>query len=343
MADVAQLAAATLLPLFVVLLATPLAIRVACRMQFYDHPVGYKGHPAPTPYLGGAAVIGAFLVGAVVAAAANPRLVPILVFTLVLWVVGTVDDRRTLRPSIRVLIASAAATTLWLAGLGWSVFDGEVANLLLTNLWVIGLVNAFNLMDNMDGAAGSVTAVAAFGASLVAITDGAIALGALFLALAAACAGFLRYNLASPARIFLGDGGSMPIGFIMAAGIMALPNADVVGLPALAVGALLVALPILDTTLVVVSRTRRGLSVMTGGRDHLTHRMRARLGSPRMVAVALAVAQGAFCSAALLAAELAATPKLTVVLLAAMVAALALVVLERPGWAPSQEEPSASG
>ena len=109
--------------------------------------------------------------------------------------------------------------------------------------------------------------------------------------LAGACVGFLPYNLASPARIFLGDGGSLPIGFVVAASIMALPIGDELGLEHLLAAVLLAGLPVLDTTLVSVSRRRAGISLLTGGRDHLTHRLAVRLGSARTVALALGAAQ----------------------------------------------------
>ena len=103
--------------------------------------------------------------------------------------------------------------------------------------------------------------------------EGDIALAILVFGLAGACLGFLPYNLASPARIFLGDGGSLPIGFVVAASIMALPLGAELGLEHLLVGVLLAGLPVLDTALVSVSRRRAGLSLLQGGRDHLTHRL----------------------------------------------------------------------
>ncbi len=146
-------------------------------------------------------------------------------------------------------------------------------------------MNAFNLMDNLDGATGTVTAVAASGIGALAATGSAWALGAMALALAGACAGFLPYNLAKPARIFLGDGGSMPIGLIISALIMAMTPVGELGEVMVPIAVVLVGLPALDTALVIVSRRRRGVSVFSGGRDHLTHRLLAKLGTPRRVAL----------------------------------------------------------
>jgi UDP-GlcNAc:undecaprenyl-phosphate GlcNAc-1-phosphate transferase len=132
---------------------------------------------------------------------------------------------------------------------------------------------------------------------------GDVALAVIVLAVAGACAGFLPYNLSSPSRIFLGDGGSMPVGFIVAGAVMAAPGHSELGFAALLALAPIVALPILDTTLVVISRRRGGRPILSGGRDHLTHRLRAVLGSPRLVALTLATAQAGLCITGVLLAQ----------------------------------------
>ena len=141
---------------------------------------------------------------------------------------------------------------LFAADLGWHVFASDAANLVLTIGWLLGVINAFNLMDNMDGAAGTVAALSSVGTAILALTVHEISIAVLAVALCGACLGFLPYNLSSPARIFLGDGGSMPVGFLVAAAIMAVPLHGAVGWHRLLVAVLLVALPVLDTTLVMV-------------------------------------------------------------------------------------------
>jgi UDP-GlcNAc:undecaprenyl-phosphate/decaprenyl-phosphate GlcNAc-1-phosphate transferase len=212
-----------------------------------------------------------------------------------LCVVGIVDDRVHLGPLVRVLAEFAAAFALWQADLGWLLFDEGMMNLALTTLWVVGIVNAFNLMDNLDGAAGTVGGVSAIGVGVLAATQGETAIAATAFALAGACAGFLRFNLARPSRVFLGDGGSMPLGFVLAASVTAIPATEGFGTAAVFAVVPLVGLAVLDTTLVVVSRVRRGVGVLTGGRDHLTHRLLTLLGSPQMVALTLAGAQATLC------------------------------------------------
>ncbi len=332
--DEARLLSAFVLPLAAVLVATPVAIRVAKRVDFHDHPIGYKGHASPTPYLGGAAVLMGFLLGAASVGGGLSRLAPIVIGAFVLWVIGTLDDRRTLGLGLRVCVEIAAATILALSGLGWEIFGDPAADFALTVFWIVGLVNAFNLMDNMDGATSTVAALSSLGVAVLALVLGDAALAALAFALCGACLGFLPYNLARPARIFLGDGGSMPIGFVVAATIMALPLGEDVAWQRLLAAVLLAGLPILDTLLVVVSRRRAGVSALLGGRDHLTHRLRRRAPSARAVALVLASAQAALCAAALAVTQLGDFSIVFSWGLLMVAAAVAVTALESRTWAP---------
>ena len=314
-------------------LLTPLAILLARSTGFLDHPRGYKGHENPTPYLGGLAVGGGIALAAILFGSAALHYSPIALCAVGLWVVGTVDDRIGLNPGTRVFVALAVGVVTWATGLGWAI-DADAVALLFTVLWVVGLVNAYNLMDNMDGAAGTVGCVSATGVGLIAATAGAPLLGAFALAVAGACAGFLLFNLASPARIFLGDGGSMPLGYLIAALAMSVPLGADMGVLAVAALAPVAALPILDVLLVIVSRRRRGITLLAGGRDHLTHRLRRVLPSTRAVAVVLAVSQAAACAVALGLTHL--DPAALIGVLTASVGVLmaAIWALEQPSVAP---------
>lgn len=339
MPDEARLLGAFVVSLVTVRLLTPVAIRVAGRTAFFDHPVGYKAHSVPTPYLGGAAVICAFLISGAIFGDALDRFGWIMAFTFGLAALGTLDDRVAVRPSYRVVAEVAAATALWSVDAGWTLFDSEVANLVLTCIWVLGLVNAFNLMDNLDGATATLGGVCAAGAGFLALTNDDAVLAAFALALAGACAGFLRHNLALPARIFMGDGGSMPLGFAIAAiTMLAVNGTPGLGSTALLAAALLVGLLILDTSLVVVSRARHGIPLATGGRDHLTHRLWNKLRSARAVALTLFAVQGLLCAAAIGAATAGSGSVVTVSVVAVVLGLGALVVLESPGWAPPRRE-----
>ncbi len=201
-----------------------------------------------------------------------------------------------------MLVEVALAAGLWALGLGWDLGAGAAVDLALTAIWIVAVVNAFNLFDNMDGAASSMAAVVAAGLAVVGVVEGDTWLAVTGAALCGAALGFLPHNLfASPARIFLGDGGSMPLGFAVAAIAMIGVSASTAAWQSLAMGLLLVGIPALDTALVTVSRRRRGVSILTGGRDHLTHRARRRLRNARAVAVTLGGAQAVISALAVVA------------------------------------------
>jgi UDP-GlcNAc:undecaprenyl-phosphate GlcNAc-1-phosphate transferase len=272
-------------------LATPAAIAVAIRLKFYDQPAGYKGHKAPTPYLGGTAIIVGILLAVLLVRGPATTHWVIILGAVAIWAMGTLDDRVNLPIIVRIAIEAGIAVLLWKTGRGWGIFHNGPADLALTIVWVVGVMNAFNLMDNMDGAAATVAAVSAIGAGTLALITGDTALAALSFAVAGACFGFLPRNLAGPARIFMGDGGSLLVGLLVARVTMAAVTRNYLGPSGVVIAALLVSLVIFDTTLVTVSRTRAGRSVLSGGRDHLTHRLALRLGGPRNVALTLAIAQ----------------------------------------------------
>jgi UDP-GlcNAc:undecaprenyl-phosphate GlcNAc-1-phosphate transferase len=315
---------------------TPLAIRVAYRLDFHDEPnVDYKRHRPPTPYLGGAAVVLAVLVGALTSTVGVGRMGLLLLGAAALWVIGTADDRRGMGPLPRVLAEVTIAAALWAADFGWQVFSADALNLGLTVFWVVAIINAFNLLDNMDGCAGAVGCAIGLGLAAVGIAEGAWHVATIALAVSGACLGFLRYNLRAPAQIYLGDGGSLPLGFLLAAAAMALPMEQEVGKSSVLAAAMLIAIPILDTTLVSISRRRRGVSLLSGGRDHTTHRLAAKVGSTETTALLLGGTQLVLSALAVCATLLGAEWTLSAAVLAAGLGLIALVVLESPSWSPA--------
>jgi UDP-GlcNAc:undecaprenyl-phosphate GlcNAc-1-phosphate transferase len=334
-----RLLLALVLPALLVFLTVPIAIAVARRTGFVDSPSGYKAHLRPTPYLGGSAVMVAALpVAAVLALGGLGAYWPILAGAGVLWAVGTVDDRVNLSPWLRVALEIAVAWLLWDQGIGWSFLDSGAANLLLTAFWVVAIVNAFNLMDNLDGAASTVGVVCAAAAAAIASIGGATALAVIAISLCGALLGFLRFNLAKPARIFLGDGGSMPVGFLIAATLMAAPMGATSGWATVAVAGLAAGLPIFDTTLVVISRRRRGAQVLSGATDHTTHRLRALVGTPQAVCAVLAVVQAVLCGFAIEATRLGDGAVIAFVAVAAALGAAAIAFEEGPRWTPLSDD-----
>ena len=266
-------------------LATPLMRRLALHRDAVDSPDGgRKVQATAIPYLGGIAIAGS--ASAVLLAASalrgNPGndarlLLGVLGPAIVLSVVGLIDDLRGLTPLPRFVAQSGAgAVTAYLmarAGTMGSVTGHFWMDVLVTMFWVIGVTNALNLLDNMDGAASGTATIAGLGFAAIAAANGQFLIAALAIALAGSCAGFLVWNH-HPARIYMGDSGSLFIGFMLAAigvriNLVSLPQVNALAVPILVLG-----LPILDTSLVVASRIQRGLSPFVGGLDHLAHRLR---------------------------------------------------------------------
>ncbi|MBI3966759.1 MAG: glycosyl transferase, partial [Chloroflexi bacterium] len=164
----------------------------------------------------------------------------------------------------------------------------------LTIIWVVGLTNAFNLLDNMDGLAAGIALLTALALAAFSVSFGDPRVALLCFLLAGACAGFLVYNF-NPARIFMGDSGSLTLGFFLSA-VALLGTSTMAGgvVLTLAVPVLVMALPILDTTLVTIVRILHGRSPAQGGRDHLSHRLVALGLSERQAVVMLYVLSAAF-------------------------------------------------
>lgn len=333
MSEGLRLTLAFLLAVALPALTVPAAIAVARRTGFFDAPRGYKAHRQPTPYLGGAAVLAAMLPAILLFGdGAVEDLWPLLVGALGLAAVGAADDRLNLSPLLRVILELVAAWLLWETDLGWSFLDSDLANLLLTAFWVVAIVNAFNLMDNLDGAASSVAAVSAACIAILASIGGATGLAVVATALCAALIGFLRFNLARPARIFLGDGGSMPIGFLVAAGLMVAPMGELSGWATFVAAALAVGLPVFDTTLVVISRRRRGAPVLSGATDHTTHRLLEIFKTPHAVAAVLVGSQAMLCASMIESTRLGNGALAAIAAIALVLGAATIAVAEGAVW-----------
>lgn len=271
------------------------ALQLARRWGLMDIPgvLPHKQHAHPTPLAGGLTLALALLLGL----ACNPSVAvtfwQVWPGLLVVFAFGLWDDARRLSPRVKLVGQLLAA--LLLLGLGVSVRifkPGDVGlggstllNGVLTLLWVVGLTNAFNLIDSMDGLVAGISAVALGFMLLVVLSAGNEPLLRLLALLLGITLGLYFYNL-SPARLFLGDSGAQSLGYLLAVlGLLFTPG----GRPQASswfVPVLILSVPIFDTTLVVISRLRRGLSPFQAGRDHTFHRLtQAGLEPPRAVAV----------------------------------------------------------
>lgn len=268
------------------IIATPLARRLALAGGVVDAPNARKVHKTPTPLLGGAAIYLAFIIAVAVFGTRQEirQLVGVIVGATFISAVGVIDDVRGLRPAVKLVAQLIAACILPLVGLHVRLFPIEALNWALTVFWIVGVTNALNLLDNMDGLSGGIAAIGAAHFLLLAAINGQFLVGALSAALLGACIGFLRYNF-NPASIFMGDTGSLFIGFVLAAIGIKLRFFGNTYIVTWMVPIVVLLLPIFDTSLVFVSRLRRGLNPLTTpGKDHLSHRLVA-LGFSRREAV----------------------------------------------------------
>lgn len=270
---------------------TPLAIRAALRLGVLDRPGEHKSHATPTPYLGGVAIVLAVTLAIVAAAvvrgetiATLTQLLGILAVALAMSATGLVDDLRGLPVAVRFGLQLAAALALWSLDVQVALTGMTAIDLPLTVLWTVGITNAMNLLDNMDGLSASTATIASLWFGAIALVNGQILVGALAFAVGGAAAGFLRDNR-PPARIYMGDAGSLFLGTMLAALGMLL-TLERGMLVTAAVPVLILTVPVLDTALVTVARIRHGVSPFQGGRDHTSHRL-VRIGMPVPVAVGL--------------------------------------------------------
>ncbi len=257
------------------ILGTPLARRLALANGVVDAPSARKVHAEPTPLLGGTAIYLAFVIALLVFGGRQEirQLVGIIVGATFVSVVGVVDDLRGLRPIFKLLAQVVAAGILPMVGLRVQLFPLEALNIALTIVWIVGITNALNLLDNMDGLSGGIAAIAAAHFLLLAAINGQFLVGTFSAALLGACIGFLRYNF-NPASIFMGDTGSLFIGFILAAVGIKLRFLDTTFAITWMVPVVVLLLPIFDTSLVFISRLRRGVNPLTTpGKDHVSHRL----------------------------------------------------------------------
>jgi len=274
--------------LFLSWVLTPFALRLAVRRGLFDQPADHKSHVSPVPYLGGLAIVAGLSIAVLLAAAVRPpafgldELAWALAIALGLAVVGLIDDLRSLPPLVRVAGEIGAGFGVWAIGAGAEFTGNSTLNCIVTVVWVVGITNAVNLLDNMDGLSAGVSAIAAGSFGVIAAVNGQFLVAGLGFALAGCALGFLRHNF-HPARIFMGDSGSLYLGFVLAyLGLKLRFDApdDVTFLVPIVV----LAIPILDTTLVTITRLARHQSPFIGGRDHLSHRL-VRVGLPVRVVV----------------------------------------------------------
>ena len=271
---------------------TPLLLRVAIARQVMDVPDERKAQSSPVPYLGGIAIVAGFSAMCVAAAALYRatsvvlELALLLGVGLVLALMGLLDDLRDgLSPVLRLVVEIGAGVAVFASGSGADLQGPAALDLAVTVLLVVGITNAFNLLDNMDGLSAGVAALAGGAFCLIAALNGQFLVAALAAGLAGCATGFLRHNF-HPAKIYMGDAGSLFLGYLLAVLGLKLTLTGTPSVVALFVPLLVLGLPVFDTTLVTWQRLTHGRSPMQGGRDHTSHRL-VWVGIPVPVSVCL--------------------------------------------------------
>ena len=292
---------------------TPLAGWVGRRLGAMDRTVD-----PPVPRFGGLAIVASAVVALGLLAAGFVPIRALLGYSrveftavyagaAVIFLLGVVDDLRALKPLPKLLVEVAVAAALFVvagvhAATVWLPFGivslGYAGGLLFTVVWIVGITNAFNLLDGIDGAAAGAAIFAFLAVFFASVSLGNPVVALLTVALAGATLGFLRYNFA-PARIFLGDSGSLFLGFILATlalrGATKGPTIVAIAIPMVAF-----ALPVMDTLIAMVRRAARGAPVMRGDHEHLHHRLLAMGLTTRQAAALLYVVSAAFALASML-------------------------------------------
>ncbi|HEX9860882.1 MAG TPA: MraY family glycosyltransferase [Nitrospirota bacterium] len=277
------------------LYGTPLAMKAATKFGIVDKPDGaLKVQKAPVPYLGGLAIYLAFLLSLSLTFEFSQELLGILLGGTIIVLLGLIDDFGVLTPEVKFMGQFIAAFVLVKSGtMIYLSFIPLWLRVFLTALWIVGVTNAFNIIDVMDGLSAGVATVASVTLSVIALMNGKVMVAIMAISLAGALVGFLRYNF-NPAKIYMGDTGSMFLGFTLAS--LSIGNTvgsyTKVNFFGFIAPVLILGVPIFDTLLVMFFRSRRGISMFHGSNDHFAIRLK-RAGWPvRQVVVASYFASG---------------------------------------------------
>ncbi len=297
---------------FLIALSATLVLTVpvralAIRVGMVDLPGPRKVHLKPIPLLGGLAMYSGVMLAVLIAfdGPARAQSFGIVTGATLVAIVGFLDDRGWLHHQVKLFIGMPLAAVILLAsGIHAQVFSvllgghaGQWLDAALTILWVVGITASFSILDHMDGLCAGVAAMASVFFALIAYLNGQTLVTTLAAAVLGAAAGFLRWNF-KPAKIFMGDGGAMFLGFLMATLALKLRLEHANTAASWLAPVLILCATIFDTTLVTISRSRRGLlPFSTPGKDHSAHRL-ANLGLGQRGAVLAMYLAGAVCGCA---------------------------------------------
>lgn len=279
---------------------TPLAIHLANRFKFLDLPGPHKIHARPVPYGGGLAVAGGVLFPILVSTIleksvfgtpGSPTLRVYALGSLVILLLGLVDDRRRLSAGFRLAVETIVALGVAIGGERLELFTGDrILGTVVTVLWIVGITNAFNLLDHMDGLCSGAAAIVSTAFLVVAWQTGQTFIITLLLPIVGACLGFLLFNF-PPAKIFLGDAGSLFIGFWLSCLTISFTfyKSGTYPLYTYAVPLAVLAVPLFDAATVILIRLWNRRPIFEGDTNHLAHRLTGLGMSPRLAVLTVYV------------------------------------------------------
>ncbi len=269
---------------FISLASTPLVKTIACRIGAIDVPDGERRvHKSPIPRLGGLAIFLGFICAVLTLADIDTQMRGILIGSLLIVAIGIIDDVKQLKASIKLLVQIAAAiivvchnVTITAISVPSFIIEGGILPLKwlsipITVLWIVGVTNAVNLIDGLDGLAVGVSSIATFSLFFIAILAGEPTVALLSAALAGGCLGFLPYNF-NPAKIFMGDTGSTFLGFILS--VICIEGLfKGYAIISFIIPFLILGLPIFDTSVAILRRIHDKRPIMGADRGHLHHKL----------------------------------------------------------------------
>jgi UDP-GlcNAc:undecaprenyl-phosphate GlcNAc-1-phosphate transferase len=279
-------------------LSVPFLRKIAIRYSIMDYPnQTHKTHIKPIPYLGGIAIVLPVVVLTLAGLIIFPisqeikiRAILIIIPGLILSFVGLVDDLKNVSALPRFVVQSSVAIAISFllikSDFSVAITSNVNLNFLISIFWIVGITNAMNFIDNLDGGAAGITLISSFTIFLLAIHGNQYLIATLSLIIAGAAFGFLFWNM-TPASIYLGDSGALFLGLMLSVLLLQFEPTNNSLLSSITIPIFVLAIPIIDTTVVVMSRLLRGVSIFQGGRDHLSHRLIATGRSRKEAAVIL--------------------------------------------------------
>jgi UDP-GlcNAc:undecaprenyl-phosphate GlcNAc-1-phosphate transferase len=263
--------------------SVPFLKKLALRLNMIDKPnQQHKTHQEPVPYLGGFAIVvpvvslsifGSFFLDGIYSVY---KIILLLLPSLMISIVGFLDDFKNLpaKPRFIVQIATSIVVSILLIESGFSskITKYEILNFLISTFWIVGITNALNFIDNLDGGAAGISFIASLNIFILGVVEEQYLIAMFSICIAGAAIGFLFWNF-NPARIYLGDGGALFIGVMLSILLLQFEPSSNRFVASAAIPILILAVPIIDTSVVVTSRIGRGVPIFQGGRDHLSHRL----------------------------------------------------------------------